>query len=105
MASLMYCTLCGNRGRAIRRMRGSPLFELLLYVPPVFLFVFPILFVPGALHLLAALVFWVPAAVMGIPAMVYSIWRHTTVARVCQYCGSTFVVPAESPRARALQGY
>lgn len=32
-----------------------------------------------------------------IPAVVYSIWRRKSQKKLCQYCDSTFLLPADSP--------
>lgn len=36
-----------------------------------------------------------------IPGLIYTIWRHTSIHKVCAKCGGT-VIPAESPRGKQL---
>lgn len=37
-----------------------------------------------------------------VPGLLYSLWRHTAREQVCRACGSTSIVPADSPRGREL---
>ena len=66
------CTICGTVGNTKRSMKGSILTELFLWL--FFL----------------------------VPGLIYSIWRHTTVAQVCRNCGSPAVIPLDSPVARQM---
>lgn len=70
MADQKLCTVCGAVGNTKRHMKGSLLTELFL----------------GCFFL--------------IPGLIYSIWRHTTVAQVCRNCGSPAVIPLSSPFAQ-----
>jgi predicted RNA-binding Zn-ribbon protein involved in translation (DUF1610 family) len=70
MTQPVLCTACGSIGYTKRRMKGSILTEFLLWC--FFL----------------------------IPGLIYSIWRHTTVAQVCPSCGSSAVIPTDSPVAQ-----
>ena len=67
------CLQCGSIGNTKRFMKGSVLTELFLWL--FFL----------------------------LPGLIYSIWRHSTVAQVCSKCGSSNVIPLDSPVARNLQ--
>jgi hypothetical protein len=66
------CLQCGSIGDTKRFMKGSILTELILW-----------------LFLL-------------LPGLIYSIWRHSTVAQVCSKCESPNVIPLDSPVARNL---
>jgi hypothetical protein len=70
MAEQKLCTVCGTVGNTKRNMKGSILTELLLWC--FFL----------------------------LPGLIYSIWRHSTVAQVCRNCGSPAVIPLSSPVAQ-----
>jgi hypothetical protein len=72
MAEQKLCTVCGTLGNTKRYMKGSILTELLLWC-----FVL-------------------------IPGLIYSIWRHSTVAQVCGNCGSPAVIPLGSPVAQQV---
>ena len=37
-----------------------------------------------------------------LPGLLYSVWRLSTRYRGCPACGSPELIPADSPRARAL---
>ena len=64
------CLQCGSVGDTKRFMKGSILTELILWL--FFL----------------------------LPGLIYSIWRHSTVAQVCSKCESPNVIPLDSPVAR-----
>jgi len=68
----LVCTTCGHVGQARQRVRGSIFIELVLWVCFI------------------------------IPGVIYSIWRLTTRAKVCTSCGSTALVPTDSPVGRKL---
>jgi hypothetical protein len=70
MAEQKLCTVCGTVGDTKRNMKGSILTELFLWC--FFL----------------------------LPGLIYSIWRHSTVAQVCRNCGSPAVIPVTSPIAQ-----
>ncbi len=70
MTQPVLCTACGSIGYTKRRMKGSILTEFILWC--FFL----------------------------IPGLIYSIWRHSTVAQVCPSCGSSAVIPTDSPVAQ-----
>lgn len=72
MAEQKLCTVCGTVGNTKRNMKGSILTELLLWC--FFL----------------------------VPGLIYSIWRHSTVAQVCRNCGSPAVIPINSPVAQQV---
>jgi hypothetical protein len=64
------CLQCGSIGETKRFMKGSVLTELILWL--FFL----------------------------LPGLIYSIWRHSTVAQVCPNCFSANVIPLDSPVAQ-----
>lgn len=66
------CSHCGSVGTPKRHMKGSIIIELFLWL------------------------------MMLLPGLLYSLWRLTTVSRVCRTCGSPALVPVDSPRGRAL---
>lgn len=72
MAEQKLCTVCGTVGNTKRDMKGSILTEFLLWC--FFL----------------------------LPGLIYSIWRHSTVAQVCRNCGSPAVIPLGSPVAQQV---
>lgn len=37
-----------------------------------------------------------------LPGLIYSIWRHTTRYRGCRACGSSALVPLDSPVGRRM---
>jgi hypothetical protein len=37
-----------------------------------------------------------------IPGIFYSMWRKTKPKKYCDYCGSNFLIPADSPYAAKL---
>jgi hypothetical protein len=64
------CLQCGSIGDTKRFMKGTILTELILWL--FFL----------------------------LPGLIYSIWRHSTVAQVCSRCGGLNVIPLDSPVAQ-----
>lgn len=66
------CTACGHRGKTKRVTKGSILIEIVLWL--AFL----------------------------VPGVIYSLWRLTTRHDACASCGSTAVVPVDSPIGRKL---
>jgi hypothetical protein len=72
MTEQKLCTVCGAVGTTKRNMKGSLLTELLLWC--FFL----------------------------LPGLIYSIWRHSTIAQVCRICGSPAVIHMASPVARQV---
>ena len=77
MAEPKVCTVCGTIAKPERSMnRGSPGMEIFLWlVGCVFFF---------------------------LPGIIYSIWRRTSSAKRCSACGSTSLVPLDTPRGRSL---
>jgi hypothetical protein len=72
MARPMICTACGMAGAPRTVTRGSLLIEIVLWL------------------------------CMLLPGLLYSIWRLTTKHKACRHCGSTVIVPQDSPRGRSL---
>lgn len=66
------CKTCGFVGKAKKRTKGSIFIEIILWI--CFL----------------------------IPGVIYSIWRLTTRAEVCSKCGSTELIPIDSPIGKEL---
>jgi hypothetical protein len=66
-----YCTACGTTDLPIFRCKGSGLITFLL------------------------LLFFL------LPGILYAMWRSTTRHAVCPRCGSSAVIPLDSPRAKA----
>jgi len=50
--------------------------------------------------LLTEIILWL---LLGIPGMIYTVWRITTRTKVCPTCGSERMIPLHTPRARYLQ--
>ena len=74
MKNILYCKACGHVGQAQKAIKGSFLMEIFLWL----------LFI--------------------IPGLLYSLWRLTTKARLCELCGSVEIIPVESPIARSALG-
>ena len=72
MAKKLICTTCLSQSGTKRHMKGSLLIELFLWL--CFL----------------------------VPGILYSVWRHTTVAQVCKACNSIELVPIDTPRGIEL---
>jgi hypothetical protein len=70
--SSIICTNCGHTGNPTKHTRGSFLIELVLWLTFI------------------------------VPGLIYSLWRLTTKERVCRKCGSSNLVPADTPRGRKL---
>jgi len=66
------CAACGHLGQPKLHTKGTLLLEIFLWC----------LFI--------------------IPGLIYSIWRHASRGYVCGACGSTEIIPADSPRGRRL---
>ena len=71
--SHLICTQCGTAGRPQTKTQGSLIVELFLWVCFI------------------------------VPGVLYSLWRLTTRAKCCRACGSTNLVPLDSPVGRNLQ--
>lgn len=69
----VYCTTCGSEAPAKSVTKGSIGIELILWL--LFL----------------------------VPGLIYSIWRLTTKHRACKVCGSTVIIPPQSPQALAAK--
>ena len=65
----LYCASCGFEGAVKNKNKGSMLLELVLWLCLI------------------------------VPGLIYSLWRVTTKHGVCRVCGSTHVIPANSPVA------
>lgn len=66
-----YCKACGFVGRRKKITRGSFFIEAILWL--CFL----------------------------VPGMIYTVWRLTTKQLVCSHCGSSDIIPTDSPIAMA----
>jgi hypothetical protein len=69
MTTDRYCTVCGHTGKPKTVTRGSFLIEVVLWLALI------------------------------VPGVIYSLWRLTTRHKCCAKCGSTLIVPTDSPRA------
>lgn len=69
----LYCTQCGTQGKPERSTPGSLLIEIVLWL--CFL----------------------------IPGIIYSLWRLNRRHDVCPACGSTSLIPPNTPRALAMK--
>jgi hypothetical protein len=67
-----YCARCGTIGVPVAHTSGSFFMEVFLWL------------------------------LMVLPGIIYSIWRLTTRAQVCPKCGSTEIIPIDSPRAQQM---
>ena len=72
MSKALVCSSCGYIGRPKRAVRGSGGVELILW----FFFI--------------------------IPGLIYSIWRSSSRHNACPVCGSTNLVPVDSPNGRKM---
>lgn len=68
------CLRCETADRPYRRTKGSILIEIVLWLCFI------------------------------VPGLIYSIWRLTTKDDVCRSCGSTEIVPIDSPAGRKVTG-
>lgn len=71
-AGRFICPACGTRGEPKSVTKGSIWIELVLWL--CFL----------------------------IPGLIYSIWRLSSRVKGCRVCGATPMIPANTPRGRAL---
>lgn len=65
----MYCTACGVEAPTASKTRGSMAIEIFLWLCFIF------------------------------PGVIYSLWRMSSRSQVCSSCGSSHVIPPESPLA------
>lgn len=68
----MICVDCGSIGKAKNHVRGSFGMEIILWL------------------------FFI------IPGLIYSIWRLTSIEKVCTVCKSSNIIPIRSPRGKQL---
>jgi rRNA maturation protein Nop10 len=66
------CRNCGHTGKPERKLKGSVFITIILLICYI------------------------------IPGIIYMIWRRTGLKDSCEKCGSTLVVPKDSPEALAL---
>jgi len=69
---MVVCTVCETVGQTVKHTKGSFLIEVILWLCFI------------------------------IPGLIYSIWRLTTKADICQSCGSASVVPLNSPAGKRI---
>ena len=69
----LICTKCGTQGQPEKRMKGSWVIELILWLCFI------------------------------IPGMIYTQWRHSSRYSACPVCGGTDLIPLDSPMAKQLQ--
>jgi len=68
----MICTTCGHVGRPKTKTQGNFFIEVILWLTFI------------------------------VPGVIYTIWRMTSKQRVCRSCGSSLIVPKDSPVGRNL---
>lgn len=68
----MVCTTCGHCGRGRRRVKGSMLIEVVLWLALI------------------------------VPGLIYSLWRLSTRSSVCESCGAGALVQPDSPVGRRM---
>lgn len=73
MAKTEICSNCGFTGTAKKVTKGSTLMELILWLCFIF------------------------------PGLLYSMWRLSSKHMACAQCGSTHLIPLDSPRGKKLQ--
>lgn len=69
--SARHCMTCGGEGQPRSAVKGSILIEIVLWLCFI------------------------------VPGLIYSLWRMNSRAGVCAACGSTTLVPVDSPSAQA----
>lgn len=72
-STTLFCSTCGHEGPTSRKTKGGLLIEIVLWC------------------------FFI------VPGLVYSLWRLNSRHNVCAKCGSTALVPVDSPVARAFK--
>lgn len=72
MNEILVCNECGYVGSTKKGVKGSLGIELVLWLLMIF------------------------------PGLIYSIWRLSTKHKVCAQCGSTSLIPVDSPRGKKL---
>ena len=82
----LICSGCGHANSAKRVTRGTFLAEVVLWGAAVFL-LFAIPFVGGTLLVMA---------------IIYSAWRLLSRRTECRHCGSTNLIPIDSPLGKKL---
>lgn len=73
MGKAEICSNCGFTGQAKKVTKGSTLIELALWLCMIF------------------------------PGLIYSLWRLSSRHLACPQCGTTNMLPLDSPRGRKLQ--
>lgn len=68
----LFCTVCKSEGKPVTKTKGSLLVEIGLWL----FFIFP--------------------------GIIYSLWRISGREKVCRFCGSTNLIPLDSPYAKEI---
>lgn len=71
VGDVMFCKNCGHHGDTVKRTPGSTAIELVLWICFI------------------------------VPGLIYSLWRLSARKPACSKCGSTDLVPPDSPVAIA----
>src|SRR5690349_13871604 len=71
---MKYCAACGYVGNPVKKVEGSFLVELFLWLTFI------------------------------LPGLIYSLWRTMSQKTCCPKCGSVTMIPADSPIAKAALG-
>jgi len=66
------CSNCGFKGKPKKRKKGSLLLEICLWILAI------------------------------LPGVLYTVWRLTTIAKVCPKCGKDTMIPLSTPIGQKL---
>lgn len=70
---MMFCTACHSEMKPKTEVPGSVLIEIVLWLSII------------------------------LPGLIYSIWRLSNKKKICRTCGSTEIIPTNSPMAKKLK--
>lgn len=87
MATQLICTVCYTVAEPKRIVPGLFLIEIFLWLVAIFVF--------AEVGMMAGILF-------ALPALAYSVWRITSIHRVCPACRAPQVIPTDSPHGRQL---
>lgn len=87
------CTVCEEISPPKKQYSGSTLLEFLLWLMAILLFLSPFSFFFSEIFLF----------MFFIPALLYSIWRHSPKKDFCPHCKSQNIVPFDSPVGKRIR--